>query len=70
MSFLTAEYDYDMDIKVNRQEAFEDGVDLTAISCIKNIMKSLDCDVNKAMELVGTPDDKKEEYKNRIESDK
>ena len=26
MSFLTAEYDYDMDIQVNREEAFEDGV--------------------------------------------
>ena len=85
MSFLTAEYDYDMDIKVNREEAFEDGLeqgikqgieqgieqgkDLNAINNIKNIMKSLNCDVDKAMELVGTPEDKKEEYKNRIESE-
>ena len=51
------------------EQGIEQGKDLNAINNIKNIMKSLNCDVDKAMELVGTPEDKKEEYKNRIESE-
>ena len=92
MSFLTAEYDYDMDIQVNREEAFEDGVqqgleqgiergieqgiergieqgeDRKAVTDILNLMNSLNCDMEKAMDLLKTPLDKRENYKAIFES--
>ena len=98
MSFLTAEYDYDMDIQVNREEAFEDGVqqglergieqgieqgiergierglergieqgeDRKAVTDILNLMDSLKCDEERAMELLKIPKDKWQEYKTRL----
>ena len=92
MSFLTAEYDYDMDIQVNREEAFEDGVqqgleqgiergieqgiergieqgeNRKAVTDILNLMNSLNCDMEKAMDLLKTPLDKRENYKAIFES--
>ncbi|MBO4910097.1 MAG: hypothetical protein J5476_12540 [Lachnospiraceae bacterium] len=76
MSFLTAEYDYDMDIKVNREEAFEagevkgleKGIEQSDINNIISLMDSLDCDTEKAMELLKIPEEKRKLYKTKIES--
>ena len=77
MSFLTAEYDYDMDIQVNREEAFEDGVqqgleqgeDRKAVTDILNLMDSLKCDEERAMELLKIPKDKWQEFKSKLTSE-
>ncbi len=68
MSFLTAEYDYDMDIKVNREEAFEAGVEQNTIKNIISIMKSLDFDIDKAMDCLEIPVEKREQYKELIKA--
>ena len=61
-----------MNIKVNREEAFEagveQGIEQSTTTNIKNIMNSLGCDIDKAMDALNIPADKRARYKELIEA--
>ena len=70
MNYLNAEYDYDMDIQVNREEAFEEGkeqgLELGVLSSIKNLMDSMNISAEEAVQYLKIPEDKRAEYLSRI----
>ena len=74
MNFLTAEYDYDMDIKVNREEAYTDGykkgeeqgIEQGVLSSVRNLMDSMDITAEEAMKYLMIPEEKQKEYLDRL----
>ena len=78
MSFLTAEYDYDMDIKVNREEAYEEGFnkgeeqgieqgeERKTIEDIKKLMAKIPCDIEYAFDLLDVLEKDRKKYKDMI----
>lgn len=78
MNFLTAEYDYDMDIKVNREEAYTDGykkgeeqgieqgIEQGVLSSVRNLIDSMDITAEEAMKYLMIPEEKQKEYLDRL----
>ena len=70
---LIAEYDYDMDIEVNREEAREEGIieehtkHIDAlISSVNSVMTRLSVDSETAMEIMSINEDDREEIRNKL----
>ena len=57
---------FNLVLEENRKEMEEKGIDNTYIISIQNIMKNLNLDINKAMELLNIPFDKREKYRLKI----
>ena len=72
-NMLIAEYDYDMDIEVNREEAREEGIieehskhiDALAAS-VNSVMVRLGVDSETAMEIMSISEDDRSELRNQL----
>ena len=70
---LIAEYDYDMDIEVNREEGREEGIieehskhiDALAAS-VNSVMARLGVDSETAMEIMSISEDDRAELRNQL----
>ena len=82
MSFLTAEYDYETDIQVNREESYKEGV-LAGIEqgieqgigqgiaeSLNNLLQNTDMNLEQAMSALGFSEEIKEQFREKYSKDK
>lgn len=62
---LFGEYDYETDIRVQRREAFEDGVEQNKIETAKNVLKN-NIPVEMVVKITGLTENKVLELKKEI----
>ena len=66
MSFFGGEYDYETDIAVNREEAFEDGfekgIEKGVLLNIQSIMNNLNMTAEQTMDSIDIPAEKQAKY--------
>ncbi len=70
---LTMEYDYDLDVAAQKEEAFENGV-AEGVSqgqerALRNLMANLSLTAEQAMNALGIPAEEREKYAARLEED-
>ena len=70
INMLMVEYDYDTDMKVQRKEGMEEGIEKgkekSTVDAIRNIMKSLNCSAERAMEILQIPQSDYPKYLDKL----
>ena len=64
---LTAEYDYDTDIMVKKEEAREEGKEEERLNAIKNIMINLKKTSEEAMDILGYTEEERRALRKELE---
>ena len=59
---LTMEYDYDMDVAAQKEEAFEDGFTEGKQEDLRNLMVKLSMTAEQAMDTLDIPAEERERY--------